>query len=76
MGTILIKDYMKLVDVKTHIDDNTYDPVHTIAIEITEESLRDMEFIERIFGPREVEHILGMRMREILDEVRNYEKPA
>jgi len=60
---------MKLVDVSTRIDDETYAQIYSLSIEISADTLQDLKIVEYTHGVRALEGLVGLRMREILEEL-------
>jgi hypothetical protein len=67
---------MKFVNYETRMDQTTFEPIHTLSIEITSTQLEDFFFYRGLKNRQwllvsvagDIEQILGIRFLEILDE--------
>lgn len=57
---------MKLISRTTRIDDATYEPIHTVTVEITQTFLDDLKVIESIIDKNEAALILGTGFMELV----------
>ena len=58
---------MKLINLTTAIDDATYEPVHTVTLEIHQTVFDDLKHIEALAGRNDAAQIIGISFLEQME---------